>query len=165
MQRGSRLETDLMMVGIGVQQVEGLKTLGGDDRCEPARNGRAQPPATEGLVAGFDQDAGEVLRQDAAEVLPFVEERARDTRLQVLAMMVVVVPDTRWLVIPAYPDHRVLSGLPAELEALEVVLVIGDQVFAKELERTPLDGEQGVDLHDFIDDLRNRRLPIEGPGR
>jgi hypothetical protein len=114
-------------------------------------------------VAGFDQHPGEVLRQDAAEVLPFVDERSRDARLQVLPMMMVVVPDAGRLVITAYPDDRVLSGLPAELEAFEVSLVIGQQEFAKELERAPLDSEQGVDLHHLVDDLRNGRLPVEGP--
>src|SRR5215472_11868594 len=79
--------------------------------------------------------------------------------------MMVVVPDTRWLVIAADPDHRVLARLPAELEPLEVALVVRKEVFAEELEGASLDGEQGVDLHDLIHDLRDWRRTIEGPDR
>jgi len=165
MERDTSLVADLVVLGIRVQQVKGLETLGGDDRRQPAANRHPQPPAAEHLVTGFDEHPDEVLRQDAAEILPLIEERPRDTRLQVLPVMMVVIPHTGRLVIAADPDDGVLSGLPAELEALEVPLVIRQQVLAKEPERPFLHGKQGVDLHDLVDDLRNRRLAVEGADR
>src|SRR5215472_17882113 len=157
-----RLEPHLVVLRVRVQQVERLETLRRNDRCEPTSDRRAQPPVAERLVAGFDEHPGEMLRQDAAEILPFIEEWPRDAGLQVLAVMMVVVPDTGWLVIATDPDHRVLARLPAELEALEVALVVREEIFAKELERASLDAEQGVDLNDLIDDFRDRRRTIEG---
>ena len=78
--------------------------------------------------------------------------------------MVVVVPDARGLVIAPDPDHGVVGELPAELEALEVALVVREQVLAEELELSLLQAEQHVRLEHLVLDLgdrvpRGRRCP------
>ena len=139
-----------------MHQVVGFETLGGDLRSDAAGDRRAQAPGAEDRLAGFDQHAGEVLRQHAAQVLPLLDVGTRDARLQVLAVMVLVVPDARGLVIAPDPDHRVGGELPAELKALEIALVVREQVLGEELELSLLQAEQHVRLQHVVLDLGGR---------
>src|SRR5579859_5015417 len=77
----------------------------------------------------------------------------------------IVIPDTGGLVEAAYPDYGVARELPAELEPFQVTLVIGQEIFAEELERAFLQAEQRVGLEDLVVELGLRGLPVEGAHR
>src|SRR5580700_9459177 len=146
-------------------EVERHQSVGGDLRRETCPYRGAQSPTAPHRPAGFDQGAGEVLGQYAAEIFPFVDFRARDAGLQVLAVVVVVIPDTGWLVKATQPDDRVAGELPAELKAFEIAFVIRYQVFPEYLEGPVLQTENHVSLQNFIDYVGDRRLTVESSHR
>ena len=97
-------------------------------------------------------DQGEAyLRQALAVRQEILGARHVDTAsaLQELAVVVLVIPDAARLMKASEPDHRALGRLPADLEAFEVGFMIGQQVFAEDLEGVALQTEEdvGSDLH------------------
>src|SRR5579862_947624 len=148
-----------------MHEVERHEPVGRDLRRQAGPYRGAQSPTAPYRPAGFDQGAGEVLRQYSAEILPFVDFGARDAGLQVLAVVVVVIPDTGGLVKAAQPDDRVTRQLPAELEAFEIAFVIRYQVFTEYLEGPVLQTENHVSLQHFVDYVGDWRLTVKSSHR
>src|ERR1700688_1086748 len=84
------------------------------------------------LPARFDQGTGDVLRDHTVFIFPVLDGRSGDGGLQVAAVMVFGVPGAGRLVKTAQPDHRIGDHLVADLEALEIVFLGGDEVFAED---------------------------------
>jgi len=102
-----------------------------------------------------------MLGQYTSEILPFIYGGPRDGGLQVLAMVMIVIPDTGGLMEAANPQHGVIGQLPAELKAFQVPFVIRDQVLAEQLQGTFLEAQEQVGLHDLVVDLGVLRAAIE----
>ena len=79
----------------------------------------------------FEQRAGDVLRDEPLFILPALDERARDGRLQVAAVMVLRVPGAPRLVEAADPQHRLGNELESELQAFQIPFFRSDVILAE----------------------------------
>ena len=102
------------------------------------------------LTARFDQGAGDVLRDQPFFVLPVLDRRPGDGRLQVAAVMVFGIPGAGWLVEAAQPDHGIGHHLVTDLEALEIVFLGADEVFAEYVKLLTVQAEDHVGIYPRI---------------
>ncbi|MFO1428235.1 MAG: hypothetical protein U1F11_14955 [Steroidobacteraceae bacterium] len=131
-------------LAVRMQHLEGLEPAVLDERGQPGRRRHLQPAAAGQVPARLGEQAEDVLRSTPPSSFPLLDRRPGDRGLQEQAVVMGVVPGAGRLVELADPQRQPLAHLEAGLEALEVRLRRGGEVFRQQPEPRPLDRRQHV---------------------